>query len=129
MLDGSRVEVVGEAADAKTALVVVKKLQPDVMLVDVGIEASTGGDCFELADIVRQASPGTHVITITAIDNPTSMARAKPAGAMDYLLEGVTTKALTAAVEGGSSRVCRDRWLEWSARRRGGKRRRAVGEG
>ena len=96
MLDGSRVKIVGEAADAKTALTLVKKLRPDVMLVDVGIP---GGDCFELAYTVRQAIPETRVITITAIDNPTYMARAKAAGVMEYLPEGVTAKALAAAVE------------------------------
>jgi DNA-binding NarL/FixJ family response regulator len=95
LLDGTAVSIVGEAADATTALALARKLRPDVMLVDVGIP---GGDCFELAYTVRQASPATKVVTISAIDNPTYMARAKAAGVVDHLAKGIGAKALVAAI-------------------------------
>ncbi len=95
LLDDTAVSIVGEAADATTALALARKLRPDVMLVDVGIP---GGDCFELAYTVRQASPATKVVTISAIDNPTYMARAKAAGVVDHLAKGIGARALAAAI-------------------------------
>jgi len=103
MVDGGRVSVVGEAADAKTALALAKKLGPGVMLVDVGIAVSPGSDCFELVHTIRQASPATQIIVFASIENPTYVARAIAAGAADFLGEGVTGKQLLTAVENAAA--------------------------
>ena len=57
MLAKTGITIAGEAADAKTVLALVKKLRPDVLLVDVGIVGSTGADCFALLADARKAGP------------------------------------------------------------------------
>ncbi|NCX93988.1 MAG: DNA-binding response regulator, partial [Gammaproteobacteria bacterium] len=46
-----------------------------------------------------EASPGTKLIGMSAIENPTYLARAHAAGASDFLWEGMTAKQLVTAIE------------------------------
>jgi DNA-binding NarL/FixJ family response regulator len=96
MLAKTGITIAGEAADPKTALALVKKLRPDVLLIAVGLP---GGDCFELLADVRKVSPDTKLIGTSAIENPTYLARGVAAGVADFLWEGVTAKQLVTAIE------------------------------
>lgn len=100
MLSKSSVRVVAEAEDGPGTLTLAKKHRPDVLLIDANIP---GSDCFEVLKKVGKALPDTRFIVLSAIDNPTYMARAKAAGAMNFLLESVTGKDFVAAVENAAA--------------------------
>ena len=96
MLAQSAIKIVGEATDVAGTLAVAKKLKPAVVLLDAALP---GGDSFELAKKLRQTLPAIRSILVTAIDNPTYMARAHAVGAANCLLKGVTQKELVVAIE------------------------------
>ena len=95
MLASSPVKIVGEASDAPSTLTLAKKLKPAVILLDATIP---GGDAFDLARKLSETLPTTKFIFITAIDNPTYMARARAVGAANCLLLGFTQKDLVTAI-------------------------------
>jgi DNA-binding NarL/FixJ family response regulator len=100
MLAGSTVKIVGEASDAPSTLTLAKKHKPDVVLLDAAIP---GGDAFELVTKLAKAIPTTRFILLSALDNPTYMARAKAAGASNFLLESVGQRKLITAIQNAVS--------------------------
>ena len=100
MLVGTSVKFVGEAPDAKETLTLAKKHKPSVVLLDVAIP---GGDAFELAGTLSKSLPGTAFVFMTAIDNPTYMARARAVGAAHCLLKDVSQRELVAAIESAAA--------------------------
>ena len=100
MLAGTSVKVVGEAVDAKSTLTLAKKHKPAVVLLDVAIP---GGDAFELAGTLSKSLPGTAIVFMTALDNPTYMARACAVGAAHCLLKDVSQKDLVTAIENAAA--------------------------
>jgi len=84
MVAGSGIKIIDEATDTKSTLALAKKHKPAVVLLDVAIP---GGDPFELVAILAKSLTGTKCILFTAIDNPTSMARARAVGAAHCLLK------------------------------------------
>ena len=95
MLSGSPVKIVGEASDAPSTFTLAKKHKPAVVLLDAAIP---GGDAFELVTRLTKALPATKFILLSAIDNPTYMARARAVGAANFLLHNVTQKELVVAI-------------------------------
>ena len=96
MLEGTRITIVGEAPDATSTLTLAKKHKPAVVLLDVAIP---GGDAFELAGTLSKSLPGTALVFMTALDNPTYMARAYAINAAHCLLKDVGQRDLVAAIE------------------------------
>ena len=95
MLEKTSITIVAEANDAAQTLTLTKKHKPAVVLLDAAI---AGGDSFELVKNLTKALPATKFILLSAIDNPTYMARAKAVGAANFLLQSVTQKELVAAI-------------------------------
>ena len=100
MLTGTGIKIVGEAPDAKSTLTLAKKHKPAVVLLDVAIP---GGDAFEVAGKILKTLPATSLVLMTAIDNPTYMARARAVGAAHCLLKDVSQKELVAAIENAAA--------------------------
>jgi DNA-binding NarL/FixJ family response regulator len=100
MLEKTSIKIVAEVEDATDTLTLTKKHKPDVVILDAAIP---GGDAFELLKKLRQASPETKFIMLSALDNPTYMARAQAAGASNYLLESVSQKELVTAIENAAA--------------------------
>ena len=96
MLAGSPVKIIGEAVDAPSTLTLAKKHKPAVVLMDAAIP---DGDAFELVTKLAKTLPATKFILLSALDNPTYMARAKAAGASNFLLKSVSARELTTAIE------------------------------
>lgn len=91
------IEVVGEAADGRAGLALVRRERPDVVLMDVrmphvdGIEATR--------EIVADpALRGARVLVLTTFDEDEHVFAAIRAGAAGYLLKDVTPSDLRAAV-------------------------------
>jgi DNA-binding NarL/FixJ family response regulator len=100
MLAGSSVKIVGEAVDAPGTLALAKKHKPAVVLLDAAIP---GGDAFELVTKLANAIPATKFVFMTALDNPTYMARARAVGAANFLLMGFSQKELVTAIENAAA--------------------------
>jgi DNA-binding NarL/FixJ family response regulator len=100
MLTGSRIKIVGEAADAPKTLTLAKKFKPAVMILDAEIP---GGDAFGLVATLSKTMPATKIVMLSADDNPTYMARARAAGAVNCLLKDVTAKELVTAIGDAAS--------------------------
>jgi DNA-binding NarL/FixJ family response regulator len=100
MLAGSPVKIVGEASDAQSTLTLAKKHKPAVVLLDAAIP---GGDAFELVTKLAKAIPSTRFILLSAIDNPTYMARARAVGAANFLLMGFSQRELVTAIENAAA--------------------------
>jgi DNA-binding NarL/FixJ family response regulator len=100
MLDKSGIKTVGEATDAPSTLTLAKKHKPDVVLLDAAIP---GGDAFELVTKLAKSVPGINVVLLSAIDNPTYMARAHAVGAVNFLLMGFSQKELVTAIQNAAA--------------------------
>lgn len=99
------VTIVGEAADGKAALMLVRKLHPDVVLMDIAMPRLDG---IAATEALQSFSPRPAVIILTVHDDADTRARAKAAGAVAFITKcGVNDDLLMAvrqAVQGGQYR-------------------------
>ncbi|MFZ4733832.1 MAG: LuxR C-terminal-related transcriptional regulator [Pirellulales bacterium] len=100
MLEGSGIKVVGEANHAREAVALARKLGPDVVLIDAILP---GVDSFDVVRKLRSTVPDAKLLVLSAVDNPTYMARAHAAGATDYLLEELSADDLVTAVRNAAA--------------------------
>ncbi len=92
---------VDEAADGKTALQLINNQHFDVALVDLRL---TDMDGLEIVRHLRQISPKTSVIILTAYASLDSAIEALRQGAHDYLTKPFDTAELLASVADGVAR-------------------------
>jgi DNA-binding NarL/FixJ family response regulator len=88
-------EVVGEAEDGQEAVELARRLQPDVVLMDIKMPILDG---VQATGTITKEHPGTRVIVLTALQNDEYVFEAIKAGAWGYLLKGVDEQALIEAV-------------------------------
>lgn len=88
--------VVAEAANAAEAIAACEKHGPNIVLMDLRIP---GGGGVEATAAIRQRWPNTNVLIVTTYDGDEDIHRAIQAGASGYLLKGLTTAELIAAIE------------------------------
>jgi DNA-binding NarL/FixJ family response regulator len=91
LLEGSDIDIVGQAASGKEAVKMCEHLKPDVLLLDIRMPDEDGLACLEK---VRAKVPNTKVVMLSTYDNPTYIARAVALGAADFVLKGSTREAL-----------------------------------
>ncbi len=96
------VEFVGEAVDGPGALEAYRRLQPDVMLMDVGLPGLSGID---VAQILCREFPEARIVMLTVHDGDEYVYRALRAGARAYLLkDAACDEVLDAVRQVGSGR-------------------------
>jgi DNA-binding NarL/FixJ family response regulator len=88
-------EVVGEASDGLQAVVKAEQLQPDLVLLDLGLPTMNG---IEVARRIRKLSPNSKILFVTQNASPEIAQGALRTGANGYLLKAEATN-LPAAVE------------------------------
>ena len=88
--------VVGEAADAAEALRKVKKLAPEVIVLDVNLPSLDGG---ELARKLRQTAPRSKIIAFSVHDSQEYVVRMARCGAHGYVTKDAPTAKLVEAIE------------------------------
>lgn len=91
----SAVRIVGEAEDTDEAVRLARKLQPDVVLLDVRLNSVDGLDAIRT---IHAAAPHTRVVVLSAFDSNTYIARAISAGAHDYQMKTASRQELIDAV-------------------------------
>jgi NarL family two-component system response regulator LiaR len=89
------IEVVGEAADGPSAVEASRRLEPDIVLMDL---VMPGGDGVQATRRIHELGGQTQVIVLTSFTEDDKVFPAIQAGAASYLLKDVTPDDLVAAV-------------------------------
>jgi two-component system, LytTR family, response regulator len=101
-IDG--IEVVGQAGDGVEALATIKRLQPDVVFLDIQMPGLTG---FEVARRMIDHQLSSHIIFVTAFDQ--HAIEAFEVNAVDYLLKPVDPIRLETALQRAQKRITFER--------------------
>ena len=94
--DTGRFEVVGRASDGVEALAMIRRLEPELALVDVNMPYLDG---VELVRLVSELGSGPRVIVYSGERDPVRAREAIAAGASAFVLKGVALTELMRAVE------------------------------
>jgi DNA-binding NarL/FixJ family response regulator len=97
MLEAQRdCQVVGEAADGRQAVVMTKELNPDVVILDIGMPSLNG---LEATRQILKMRPQTKVLILTMHESDSVIREVLDAGARGYILKTDAGRDLVAAVE------------------------------
>lgn len=90
-------EVIGEAYDGKNAVVLAKKLKPDLLIMDIKMPKADGITALKrINDGQVDIIP---CIFVTAFSDVELIDNAKDAGAFNYLIKPISFESLQAAIE------------------------------
>jgi DNA-binding NarL/FixJ family response regulator len=89
------IEIVGMATDGRTALDMIAKTHPDVVLMDVRMPIMDG---VESTKVIKEKFPETRVLILTTFDDDVYVYEALRYGAEGYLLKDMPTVELISAV-------------------------------
>lgn len=104
----TRFSVIGEAGNGAEAIEIVKKLQPDIVLMDINMTPVKG---FEATQEVLRFSPGTKVIAVSMHTTPTYAKRMMQLGAMGYVTKNSSKDEMIKAiieVSNGNKYICEE---------------------
>ena len=88
-------EVVGEAANGREAVAVVRHAAPNVLLVDLQMPELDGLGAIRE---IRAVAPATRILVLTTYDSDADILRAVEAGATGYLLKDTPREELFKAI-------------------------------
>lgn len=88
-------EVVGEAEDGLGAVAAVQRLNPQVVLMDIGLPLMDG---IEATQKIKAEMPGVRVIMLTSHDSDQDVFAALAAGADGYCLKEISSSQLAMAI-------------------------------
>jgi len=100
------IEVVGECEDAFEGLEAIKKTNPDVVLMDLGLPKMNG---IEATIKVKEFNPKIKVIALTSHDREEEVLAALSSGATAYCLKDIDPTKLADVVRDVAKGVC---WLD-----------------
>ena len=89
------IEVVGLAPNGEEAVSLCEKLRPDVVLMDMVLPGMDGATATRT---IRARYPQVQVLALTTFHDEELVGRTMHAGAIGYLLKGVSTKELAAGI-------------------------------
>ena len=95
LADEPDIEVVGEAANGRQALLLCSRLRPDLILMDVRMPEMDG---LAATKEVKQRYPETSVLMLTMHENPEYLLEALKAGAAGYVLKDAPQEEIIEAV-------------------------------
>lgn len=98
--------VVGEAEDGEQAVQMAAELQPDLILMDIGMPVMDG---IEAARTIREKFPEIHIIVLTSHEDDCDVFASLTAGAAGYCLKDVEPERLYVAIRSVRSG---DIWLD-----------------
>jgi two-component system, NarL family, invasion response regulator UvrY len=96
LLRAQGLETVGEAGDAPSALLALRHLQVDVVLLDIGLVGRSGLDL--LSSLMQRGLP-MRVVLLTMSAQPRHLALGLRLGALGYVLKGSPSAVLVKAIE------------------------------
>ena len=95
LVDASDIEVVGEAANGREALLLCSRLHPDLVLMDVRMPEMDG---LAATRELKERYPETSVMMVTMHENPDYLLEALKAGAAGYVLKDAPRDEVITAV-------------------------------
>jgi DNA-binding NarL/FixJ family response regulator len=111
-------DVVGEAGDGQEALEVIRRVHPDLVLMDLQMPVLDG---LGATRVLRTEMPGLRVVILTVSDDEQDLFEAVKSGALGYLLKDLEAEAFFDAIEAigrGESvispRLARGLWTEFT---------------
>jgi DNA-binding NarL/FixJ family response regulator len=90
-------EAIGEAKDGLEALVKARELNPDLILMDVGMPVCDG---LEATERIKQELPNVTIVMLTVGDEDDKLFRAIRYGAQGYLLKSIRREEMLALLRG-----------------------------
>ncbi len=100
------INVVGEAEDANQGLEIIKKLQPDVVLMDLGLPGMNG---LEATMKVKEFAPNTKIIILTSHERNEEVIAALGSGAHAYCLKDISPETLSEVIRNVANGAC---WVD-----------------
>ena len=100
------INVVAEAENAEDGLEIIKKEQPDVVLMDLGLPNMNG---LEATIKVREIAPKTQVVILTSHDREEEVLASLGSGATAYCLKDIDPKALSDVIKSAALGAC---WID-----------------
>ena len=95
LLPFADIEVVGQARNGEEALRLCRELRPDVILMDM---VMPGMDGPEVIQAIREQNSDVQILALTTFQDEELVQRAMQAGAIGYLLKGVSVDRLAEAI-------------------------------
>jgi len=108
LLSTEGIEVVGEASDGLEALEKVRRLQPDIVLLDIMMPRCDG---LEATRLIKAEMPDTKIVILTAVEDDGNIFEAIKSGAQGYLLKsmrGAQFVSLLKGVQRGEAAITSD---------------------
>jgi DNA-binding NarL/FixJ family response regulator len=93
------ISVVGHAADGQEAIEQARRLQPDVIMMDIKMPRLNG---IQATRQIKKALPATQIIILTTYAEDELVFEGVRAGALGYLLKDITRDKLAEAVRGAA---------------------------
>ena len=82
LAEDDRIAIAGHARDGREAVDLARRLDPDVVLMDI---AMPGMDGFQATRVITDEQPGTCVLMLTGSNSRADVDRARKAGAAGYV--------------------------------------------
>jgi NarL family two-component system response regulator LiaR len=95
LLSCDDLELVGKARSGEEAIELCAQVQPDVVLMDM---LMPGLDGIEATRAIRNQHPQVQVVALSSFHDPSLVQRALKAGAIGYLVKGITAVELADAI-------------------------------
>ena len=100
------ISVIGESEDAEKGLVLINRLKPDVVLMDLGLPGMNG---IEATSRAKQENPDIKIIILTSHERDEEVLAALGSGANAYCLKDIEPNALVNVIKEVSKGAC---WLD-----------------
>ena len=90
-----RIEVVGRASDGGEAVELARRLEPDLVILDISMPVMDG---FETAAALEGLQPSPAVLMLTGSNSPDDIDRARRTGAKGYITKDAIAASLVDAI-------------------------------
>jgi len=100
------INVIAEAQNAEIGLELIKKEQPDVVLMDLGLPGING---LEATARVKSISPNTKVVVLTSHDREEEVVASLGSGASGYCLKDIDPITLSGVIKNVAKGAC---WID-----------------
>jgi len=100
------IDIIGESDDGEKAVELAKELNPDVILMDIGLP---GIDGIEATQRIKDMKLDSNILVFTSRDNEQDIFAALGAGATAYIMKGASPEQLIAAIRAVSEGTA---WLD-----------------